>query len=875
MSEEERPDPETLLKAIQADENKRGKGRLKIFLGMSAGVGKTYTMLEEAKQKAEEGVDVYAGLVETHGRLETARLLEPLKKIPEKEMIYKEKIFKELDIDEILRIKPQLVLIDELAHTNIPGSRNLKRWQDVVEILDAGIDVYTTVNIQHIESQKDVVEGITGIKIRESVPDRIIEQASDIAFIDITPPELLQRLKEGKVYTGDLSEIALRNFFQEDRLTALREIALRFTAEMVDLELNTLVTALQKGKGWKPRERLLVAINHLPYAQQLIRSTRRLAFALHAPWTLLYVDTGKNLDDEESRMLSKHFALARELGGDVITIQDLDVAKGIQRVAEQKNVTQIFIGSSLKRKIIHLFRPSLADKLSTVTTGIDIHIIRQTAPLPHKKVTTPKNKSLLQLIPYLHILMWTAVVTFFCTLIAPHTGYKTVGMIFVLSILLFSLYFERGPLLFSAIAYACFWSLFFLPSLLLSEDSGFLVLFFLAALITGELRNRMKKRQDLLGKKERSTRAIYEIVREIGTAPTSAQLFKGVKERLGSILQGSCEIIVRTLEGEMRFEEGSSIEQDEKEKAVASWVFKKGKEAGWSTTALPSVKNLYLPLKGIKEVVGVLAFHPKTDRPLLPEESNFLYTVAQLLGNFLERSLVERREINDQFIQQVEQIYVKILQSIAEELYRPLGVMQETVEECKKEKKITEDPQLASSLYKVDDVVKSLMHIAENAQAMAELSGGFVKFEKSLHRIEHLVEAVCKEMEQSLKEYQLKIHYGTHLPPVPFDFSLMSILLHHLLSNATEYSPPHSTIEIETEVFDQTFILSVLDEGKGIPEEVKGLIFERFYRVEGTVSTGLGLGLSIVKSIVDMHHGQIRVINRTAGGTKFSLLLPL
>lgn len=329
--------PDDLLRAITERENRSKKGQLKIFLGMAAGVGKTYAMLEEAQIKTREGVNLLVASIYTHGRQDTAKLVEGLNILPEKSITYKDTVFKELDLDEILRIKPQLVLVDELAHTNIPGSRHPKRWQDVVEILDAGIDVYTTLNIQHLESRKEIVERIAQIRVTETVPDLIIEMASEVELIDLTPGGLLQRLKEGKVYTGDLTEIAAVNFFQEDRLTALREMSLRFTAEKVDHELHSMVSSIQQGKEWKISDKLLVAINHHPSSQQLIRTARRLAFGLDAPWVALHIDQGEDLDEDEKNMLNKNLTLARELGGEVITTADSNIAEGIQRIAQQKS----------------------------------------------------------------------------------------------------------------------------------------------------------------------------------------------------------------------------------------------------------------------------------------------------------------------------------------------------------------------------------------------------------------------------------------------------------------------------------------------------------------------------------------------------------
>lgn len=875
MQKKAKPETEAFLKALQESENVRARGRLKIFLGMAAGVGKTYAMLESAQKKVSDGVNVLVGIVNTHGREETAKLLEPLKQVPEKEIVYKDKTFKELDVDEIIRLKPQLALVDELAHTNVPGSKHLKRWQDVMEILDNGIDVYTTVNIQHIESYKDIVESITGIKIRETVPDLMLEQATSITCVDITPAELLQRLREGKVYTADLSEVALQNFFQEDRLTALREMALRCTAEVVDLELHEMVKAIQKGKGWKPRERLLVAINHHLYAQQLIRTTRRLSFALHAPWFAVYVDDGESLDETEQAILSKNLALARELGAEVITLQDIDIAEGIQKIAEQKSITQIIVGKSLRKR---LFKRSPIDKLTKITSGIDVHIIRQSALFPHKRLHKQKKELKRPALSYLKVLFCVLLLSFFSASIASYVSYKVIAALFLLTILSLSLFFGIGPTFFSALLFALIWDFYFLPPLEsfkvpTLEDGGFLILFVLSALIAGTLSERAKKREELLRKNEQSTRAIYEIVKEISAAPTSSALCRAVKEKLGTILKGTCEIIQRK-NGGLHFEH-ATIESDEKEKAVADWVYKNGKPAGWSTSTLAMAKYLYIPLKGFKEVVGVLAFRSFSDKALLPEEANFLHTVAQQLSNFLERTFLEEQERKNALMQQMEHIHAKVLKSISDELSRPLKIIQNALTDFREDGSVTGNIKLFSSLQNIEKTSDSLMRIAENALAMAQLSSGVISFEKEAHDVDQLITTCIKKIEKSLKQHRLVIKKDEYIPYVFFDFSLMSILLHHLLMNAIEYSPVGSTIEIAVEVFDDTFVLSVSDEGKGIPEDMIELVFEKFYRLRGTASTGLGLGLAIVKSIAEMHHGDIRVQSRISGGTKFSLILPV
>lgn len=380
MNTDDRPNPDKLLQAVQQSERSDDKGCLKIFLGMAAGVGKTYAMLEAAQKLRLHGVDVVIGVVNTHGRAETAALTKGLKTIPLQKVNYKGSVFEELNLDEILKTKPQLVLIDELAHSNIPGVMHAKRWQDVVTILNNGIDIYTTLNVQHIESLKEFIESITGISIRETVPDSIIESANFFELIDITPGELLERLKQGKVYLGDMPEIAARNFFKEDRLTALREILLRYAAEKIDHDLHSMVSTASRAIGWKHREKLLVAINHLIHAQKLIRTTRRLAFNLNAPWIALHVDNGEAINSFDREILSKNLSMARDLGAEVVVIEDANVADTITRLARQHGVTQVIIGQPANRfSLATLFGYTLLDQLTKSHSDFDIHIVRKAA----------------------------------------------------------------------------------------------------------------------------------------------------------------------------------------------------------------------------------------------------------------------------------------------------------------------------------------------------------------------------------------------------------------------------------------------------------------------------------------------------------------
>jgi two-component system sensor histidine kinase KdpD len=647
-SEELRPNPQDLLRAITKEEIKGTKGRLKIFLGMSAGVGKTYSMLEEAHRMLKLGTDVVAGTIDTHGRSETAVLLEGIPVIPEKWYKYKDTVFEELDIDAIIARKPQLVLIDELAHTNVPGSRHPKRWQDVVEVLDNGIDVYTTLNVQHIDSLKDDIENIAGIAIRETVPDMIIEAADYIELVDIPPDTLLQRLKEGKVYLGDQSEIAARHFFKQDRLTALREMVLRYAAAKIDHDLQGMVSTVERKEGWQPGERLLVAVSPSPHSQKLIRKTRRLAFNLNAPWIALHVDDGRELSEEQKSLLSKNITLARELGAEVITTQDPAISEAILRIARQRGVTQIIIGRPPKRFFRDFFGYTLLDQLAIECADIDIHVLRQRPivnPYRYKfhLLSFPKEWS-----SYLIVLMMVMLLTFISGIIVPIIGYKVVGFFFLASILSLSLIFLKGPVILASLVYAVIWVYYFIPKsegvpIYRNEDFYLFFLYILTAVFTSVLIDRARKNRQMLLMREVSAEVLYDIVRSITNSTSSKNAIQSVKEKVTAILPGKCNIIIKTPDNGLNFTADPTVVYDEKEKAAAGWVFENGKEAGWSTTTLPMVKNLYLPLKGFDEIVGVLAYEPNNEVDISVERKNFLYTVGQQLANQIERSFREEK----------------------------------------------------------------------------------------------------------------------------------------------------------------------------------------------------------------------------------------
>ena len=881
FDEEERPNPEELLKAIRGEEIKRKKGRLKIFLGMSAGVGKTFSMLKEAQKLKSVGIDLVVGNVNTHGRLETQELVNGLTLIPEKYIEYKDSFFKEMDLDAILKRKPQLVIVDELAHTNIPGSRHFKRWQDVMEILDNGIDVFTTLNVQHIESLKDVVESITAIPIRETVPDIVIERATFIVLVDVTISELLQRLKEGKVYLGEQSELAARNFFQEDRLTALREMVLRYAAEKVDHDLHGLVSTIERADKWRPREKLLVAVSESSHSQKLIRTAKRLSFTLDAPWIAIHVDDGRTIPPEAKETLRKNLALAHELGAEVISTHDESIAVALIRVARQRGITQIIIGRAPRRHFRDFFsRFSLLDKLASECSDIDIHVIRQVVQVPTYKRKWQFNMGIKKLLAGLIPACFTAGVAAMCSLAGAALDYRVVGFILLSAVLFMSLFFKKGPLIFTALVSAAIWDFFFIPpvgdlAIFSTEDSALLALFLATAFFTAIIADRSRKNRELLTKRQEATIALYDVVRDIASAPSKEQVLEAVKQKLSFILEGKVEIILARFENGLQLDPPQEMVREEKEQAAAMWVFENGKEAGWSTSTLPSAKNLYLPLKGASHITGVLIYQPKTKNELSIEEKNFLFTICQQLAYYLERSFLEEKQRKVAHLSHIEKIYQTVLNLVSNQFQSPLKTIRSAMDDLKEAKLLEKDKVSAVSLYCIDSSTKEMLRVIENASAMAQLSTGQLPLNKERNSIRELVMSCYDNAKKVANEHRIVVQIQENIPLFEFDFVLIEILVSNLLTNAVLYSPPASTIELEAKQYDGTLVVSVADEGKGIPTDMLDTIFEKFYRLPGTSTLGLGLGLSIAKAIAEMHGGKLKAENRKTGGTKFSLYLPI
>lgn len=878
-AEDIRPDPDELLKSLQKARTREKGGRLKIFLGMSAGVGKTYAMLEAARALLKDGEDVVAGVVETHGRAETHKLLEGLTVVPKVDVHYRGKKFTELDIDTLLKRKPQYALVDELAHTNVPGSRHEKRWQDIMELLDHGINVYTTLNIQHVESRKDDVEAATGVTIRETVPDSVIERAEQIELVDLPPDTLLERLSEGKVYLGDKAEQAARNFFRQDKLTALREISLRFAGEVVGNELRELEGAAQPGSAGQ--EKLLVAVSHSPHSRRLIRAARKMAFASDADWIALHVDTGIVLSETDRNRLAENIELARGLGATVLTTTDEDVVPAIVRIARQHGVTKILLGRPGKVPFFGAGATLLNRLLGE--TNVDIHVL-------HAGQVPADGKEKFY-IPYLgkapqgqyrSVVLLIAVVTALGALAAPGVSYQAVGFLYLLTVLGAGAFFTIGPVLLAAALSAVAWNFFFIPpkytfTISRAEDALMCLTYLLTAVITGLLSRRMARNQQLLRAKERNSEAMLDLLAQFAFKASSRDCLEAVLAKMRGLFNGSFELLLAGPEGSETIATSTTHWLSQaREWAVAKWTLENGKEAGWSTETLSSAQALYIPLIAHGKVTGVLAYMPDSHAAALTEETrSLLLAVCGQLALYLEQELYRRQARNTEELQRSEKLYQTILNSVSHEIKTPITAIIGLVSAL-------EDEKIAGDLKARKPILDELSESAErldrevtNILDMSRLSSGVISLKKEWFEARELAEACLAKLGAKLRERKLDLDFPEGLPFLHADFSLMEQALGNIISNAVNYTPPEVPITISAIYKEDKIFIKVADKGAGIPREYVGKVFDRFFRVPGTPSGGTGLGLAIAKAVAELHGGGIYAENPEDGGAEFVMKLPV
>jgi two-component system sensor histidine kinase KdpD len=877
--EPHRPDPDALLATLKQEEARLSKGRLRVFMGMCAGVGKTYAMLEAGANARWGGVDAVIGLVETHGRFETAALVDSLVVMPRRQLQHRGTELTEMDLEAILARRPKLVLVDELAHTNVEGSRHPKRWQDVVELLDAGIDVYTTVNVQHLESRKESVEAITGVPVRETVPDSILERADQIEVIDISPSELLKRLGEGKVYPGEKAQRAAANFFKPEPLTALREIALRVTAERVDRDLQAY-SRLSPDKGaWNTNERVMVAVDHGPFSERLVRSARRVAFGLRAPWIAVHVNQGMELGPKDREQLRKNLALAEELGAEILQVADSDVARALRRVASNRDVSQLVLGrpqGGLWRNLAS--GGSLLSRLTREAGDFDVHVVRQDSGTAGAAPNAPKR---FEATPsqYWYTLWGVAGMALLGVPAELVLGYRAVGFLFLLGLLSLSLFYSLGPVLMGAALSALVWDYFFIPpkftfTITSSEDFLMIFAYFLAAVTTGLLTHRVRRNQSVLEERERRTDLLYRLVSAMAGEDSEAKLVE-VARLLERALGRPCALFLVGPDSKLKPQgEGLSFGLSAKELAVADWALQARKPAGWSTDNLPSGDALFIPLVGGRDVVGVLVCRGHK-RGLSVDDEALLKAAALQLGQSLEHGSLERRSREADLLRESEQLHQALLNSVSHELRTPLTALLGSASALQDEATAADPARRQAYLKAVAEAGERLNRVVENLLDMARLNSGVLAPRLDWHDPGELVRLTVQSLKGPLEGRPVVLDLPPDLPLLRLDFRLMEHALSNLLLNAAAYTPAGSPIRVGAETAAGRLTLTVSDQGPGLPPGDLERVFDKFYRVPGSPAGGTGLGLYITRSLARAHGGEVRAANQPSGGAIFSLELPV
>lgn len=884
MSDLDRPNPDQLLEKIHKASAAEGKGRLQIFLGMAPGVGKTYAMLEAAQKLRQAGHNVVVGIVETHGRPETERLLEHLPVLARRRVEYKGTALSEMDLDAVLALKPEYVLVDELAHTNAPGSRHTKRYQDVLTLLDAGIHVLTTVNVQHIASRADIVKSITGTTVRETVPDSLLDAAEKIKLVDLHEDDLLTRLGEGKVYLGeDRAARASQHFFRKGNLTALREMALRLTAERVDHDLSHYMRENRIEGPWKSTERLLVAVGASPTSEQLIRWTRRTAYNLGAPWIAVYVETPRKLSPEDQKLLAANLALARELKGELVTAADVDVTRALLRIARQRNVTQIVVGKPvagyLKR---FLGDPSPVNRLIRESGDIDVYVVNGGKGRGPDLSYLVRSKLYSESRQYLTALLVVGIVTSLSYLIAPLMGYWGLGLVMLLGTLTQALFTGRGPILLTAALSAVLWNYLFIPPkftfmITRTEDFLLLLVYFTAALVTGTLTHRIRSRERAFEDREKRAVALYDFARELMTLQSVSDIAAKATALLKKVFASDIVLFLRGREGALQRLELSAPgawRPSDKEYGVAVVALESRKMAGWSTDTLSQAEALYLPLVVSNEAVGVLGFRPQGTSISIDQKS-LLETLAYQTAVALERELLLDSAAKAQVLEESERLHKSLLNSISHELRTPISAITGSVGQLI-EGDAAENPKLREALFQeISQGANRLNRLVSNLLDMSRLESGYLKARPEWIDLNDVINVVLNSLKWRAAEHHLEAKFAPNLPLAFADFVLLEQALKNLVHNALFHTPAGTRIEVESAQVGADLLLRVRDSGPGIPEGELAKVFEKFYRLPQAQAGGTGLGLSIARGFVEAQGGRLTAQANPAGGVVFTIALPV
>jgi two-component system sensor histidine kinase KdpD len=888
---ETRPSPEALLEAARREEGRVGK--LRIFVGAAPGVGKTYEMLQQARARKNDGYDIVVGVVETHGRRETEALLEGLEVIPRQRVEYKGQWLEEMDLDAIIARRPQIVLVDELAHTNAPGSRHPKRYLDVDELLSRGTNVYTTVNIQHIESLNDVVAQITHVRVRETVPDAVFDRANAVELVDLTPDDLIERLKEGKVYVPKQAERALEHFFAPANLTALRELALRRTAERVDEELLTQMQAGAISGPWAAGERILVCISEDPRAAGLVRYAKRLADRLHGPWTALYVEGRRSLQlsEEERDRIADTLRLADSIGGEAITIPSADrrLADDVIGYAQAQNVTQIIIGKSTRSRWFEILHGSVVHDLVRRSGNISVHVIAGDAvagePIPKKTVRTAEGAVSLDPRPYLIALVAVAIALGVSDVIQPRLGIENVDLVFLTAVVGVAVRYGLLPSLFASVAASLCYNFFFLPPIYtftITDPTNVAAFFFfiVMAVIVSNVAARVRTQAVVAMARARSTESLYAFSRKLAGAGTLDDVLWATAYQAALMLKVRVVLLLPE-NGSIGVKAGYPPEDalDEADLAAAKWAWENDRPAGRGSDTLPGAKRLFLPMHTGRGPIGIVGLDGDKPGPLLtPDQRRLLDALMDQAALAIERVRLVEDLDRAKRTAEADRLRSALLTSISHDLRTPLAAILGAAGTLRSMSDALDEHAKADLTATIIDESERLNRFIANLLDMTKLESGAVVPNTALHDLGEIVGSSLRRASKILAQHRVEVDLAKDLPMVEIDPVLFEQALFNLLDNAAKYAPPGTTVRIQSLRDRDSVGLMVLDEGDGIPPGDLEHIFDKFYRARKAdhVRAGTGLGLAISRGFVEAMQGTIIAGNRTdRTGAVFTIRLPI
>ena len=883
----ERPNPDELLRRVEAEEARAGRGKLTLFFGAAPGVGKTYAMLEAARAAQAEKRDVLVGVVETHGRFETAALLTGLELLPRRKFHYHGVEVDEFDLDAALRHRPQLILIDELAHTNAEGSRHPKRWQDVEELLQAGIDVLSTLNVQHVESLNDVISRVTGVIVRETVPDSVLEQAHEIKLVDLPPDDLLERLREGKVYVPAQAQRAIENFFRKGNLIALRELALRQTAERVDAQMRAYRREQGIEQTWAVAEQIIVAVSPSPYSLRLVRAARRMAAALHAHWFAVYVEprTAGGLSPGNAARLAKNLRLAAQLGAEVVTLSGDDPTDAILRFSRERNVTKIIVGKPVGARWRDRFRGSLVDHIVRRSGDIDVYVTAgemdadERVPEQPARVWPPVPS-------FAAAALVSGVATFVAWLLFRREQLPDVVMTYLLGIMLVASRYGLAPSIFATLLSVAAVDFFFVAPFLtftvtdLRHVVTFAVMFLVAVLISG-LTERVRNQAASARQREQRTQALYALARELMGARDSRRLLEVGARQIEAAFRATVRVYAPDASGRLALVHPSETPAGvdaatlERDSSICQWVWLHRQEAGYGTSTLPSSDALYVPLMASGGIVGVLGLRAESWAQLETiDQRRQLDAFTVQLALALERAWLTEQTEKARREVEAEQLRSSLLSSVSHDLRTPLAVITGAASTLVQGEARLEAGLRRELTESILDEAERLNRLIRNLLDMTRLESGTVRVQKEWQPLEEVVGAALGRLERRLAGRDLRVTIPPDLPLVPLDAVLVEQVLINLLENAIKYGA--DPIELGASGDGHEVLLEVADHGRGIPPGEEQRIFEKFHRaVQSRDGGGVGLGLAICRAIVAAHGGRIWAQNRAEGGVAFRFALPL